>query len=220
MASLQEVTLDYSANTAEVPTGGVRINIIPREGGNTFNGMFFASLATGAMQANNLSDELKAQGLRTPDAVKKLFDVNPGFGGPIRKDKVWFYVSALYSGSQLDVADMFVNKNANNPNAWTYDPDLSQPAFKDTHYQGGDVRITWQASPRNKIGFLAADQTGCTCVGVVSATVAPEADIREQFPIQRRQLLDWTRAAAVASVESADDHRERAVDRVAVPLGR
>ena len=27
MASLQEVTLDYSANTAEVPTGGVRINI-------------------------------------------------------------------------------------------------------------------------------------------------------------------------------------------------
>jgi hypothetical protein len=192
MASLQEVTLDYSANTAEVPTGGVRINIIPREGGNTFNGTFFASLATGAMQANNLTDDLKAQGLRTPDAVKKLFDVNPGFGGPLRKDKVWFYVSALYSGSQLDVAGMFVNRNANNPNAWTYDPDLSQPAFKDTHYQGGDVRVTWQASPRNKIGFLAADQTGCTCVGVVSATVAPEADIREQFPIQRRQLLDWT----------------------------
>ncbi len=192
MASLQEVTLDYSANTAEVPTGGVRINIIPREGGNTFNGTFFASIATSAMQASNFNDELRSQGLRTPDAIKKLFDVNPGFGGPLRKDKVWFYLSALYSGSQLDVADMFVNKNANNPVLWTYDPDLSQPAFKDTHYQGGDVRVTWQASPRNKIGFLAADQTGCTCVGVVSATVAPEADIREQFPIQRRQLLDWT----------------------------
>jgi len=39
---------------------------------------------------------------------------------------------------------------------------------------------------------LVADQSGCTCVGVVSATVAPEADIRERFPIQRRQLLDWT----------------------------
>ena len=46
MASLQEVTLDYSGNTAEVPTGGVRINIIPREGGNTFNGTFFSSIAT------------------------------------------------------------------------------------------------------------------------------------------------------------------------------
>jgi hypothetical protein len=192
MASLQEVTLDYSANTAEVPTGGVRINIIPREGGNTFNGTFFGSIATGAMQSNNVTDDLRQRGLRTPDAVKKLWDVNPGFGGPLRRDKVWFYVSGLYTGSLLDVANMWFNKNANNPNAWTYEPDLSRPAFKDTHYQGGDFRLTWQISPRNKLGVLIADQNGCTCVGVVSSTIAPEADIKERFPIQRRQLLDWT----------------------------
>ena len=192
MASVQEVTLDYSGNTAEVPTGGVRINIVPREGGNTFNGTVFGSIATHAMQSGNLTDALRKQGLRTPDAVKKLWDLNPGFGGPIRPNKIWFYVSGLYSGSQLDVADMFFNKNANNPNAWTYEPDLNRPAFKDTHYEGGDARLTWQISPRNKIGILAADQMGCTCVGVVSATVAPEADIRERFPIQRRQVLDWT----------------------------
>ena len=192
MASVQEVTLDYSANTADVPTGGVRINIVPREGGNTFNGTMFASLATHGMQAGNLTDDLRRQGLRTPDAVRKLWDLNPGFGGPIRQNTVWFYVSALYSGSQLDVADMFFNKNANNPNAWTFEPDLDRPAFKDTHYYGGDARLTWQVSPRNKIGILAADQAGCTCVGVVSATIAPEADIRERYPIQRRQVLDWT----------------------------
>src|SRR6185436_18929900 len=97
--------------TAEVPTGGVRINIIPREGGNTFNGTFFASIATSAMQASNFTDDLRSQGLRTPDSIKKLFDVNPGFGGPVRRNKIWFYVSALYSGSQLNVADMFFNKN-------------------------------------------------------------------------------------------------------------
>jgi hypothetical protein len=192
MASLQETTLDYSANTAEVPTGGVRINIIPREGGNTFNGTFFGSFANASMQGNNVSDELRQRGLRTPDAVKELKEVNPGFGGPLRRDKVWFYVSALYTGSLLDVANMWFNKNANNPNAWTFDPDLSRPAYKDTHYQGGDFRLTWQVSQRNKIGFMYADQSGCTCVGVVSATIAPEADIREEFPIQRRQIIDWT----------------------------
>jgi hypothetical protein len=192
MSALQEVTLDYSANAAEVPTGGVRINIIPREGGNTFNGTFFGGIATSALQSANFTDELRSQGLRTPDAVKKLWDVNPGFGGPIRRDKVWFYVSGLYTGSQLDVADMWINKNANNPNAWTYEPDLSRPAFKDTHYQGADFRLTWQITPRNKLGILLADQSGCTCVGVVSATIAPEADIKERFPIQRRQLADWS----------------------------
>jgi carboxypeptidase family protein len=192
MASVQEVTLDYSGNTAEVPTGGVRINIVPREGGNTFNGTFFGSIATHGMQGSNLTDELRSRGLRTPDAVRKLWDFNPGFGGPIRRNKVWFYVSTLYSGSQLDVADMFFNKNANNPNAWTYEPDLNRPAFKDTHYYGGDARLTWQVSPRHKIGMLVADQAGCTCVGVVSAIISPEADIRERFPIQRRQVLDWT----------------------------
>ena len=192
MASVQEVTLDYSGNTAEVPTGGVRINIVPREGGNAFNGTLFASIATHGMQGSNFTDDLRNQGLRTPDAVRKLWDFNPGFGGPIRRNKVWFYVSTLYSGSQLDVADMFFNKNANNPTAWAYEPDLDRPAFKDTHYYGGDARLTWQVSTRNKIGILVADQAGCTCVGVVSATVAPEADIRERFPIQRRQVVDWT----------------------------
>ena len=153
MASVQEVTLDYSGNTAEVPTGGMRINIVPREGGNTFNGTVFGSIATHAMQSGNLTDALRKQGLRTPDAVKKLWDLNPGFGGPIRHNKIWFYVSGLYSGSQLDVADMFFNKNANNPNAWTYEPDLNRPAFKDTHYEGGDARLTWQIARATRSEF-------------------------------------------------------------------
>src|SRR5258705_9259058 len=87
---------------------------------------------------------------------------------------------------------MFFNKNANNPSAWTFEPDLNRPAFKDTHYYGGDARVTWQVSPRNKIGMLVADQAGCTCVGVVSAIVAPQADIRQRFPIQRRPGGGWT----------------------------
>jgi len=144
------------------------------------------------MQAGNLTDDFEEAGPSHARRGEEAVGPQSGFGGPIRQNKIWFYVSALYSGSQLDVADMFFNKNANNPNVWTFEPDLNRPAFKDTHYQGGDARLTWQVSPRNKLGILAADQSGCTCVGVVSATVAPEADIRERFPIQRRQVLDWT----------------------------
>ena len=45
------------------------INVIPREGGNTFSGPFFFSGANGAMQGSNYTQELKDAGLRTPSGA-------------------------------------------------------------------------------------------------------------------------------------------------------
>src|SRR5678810_1310804 len=42
----QEVNVDTSSAGAEYTTGGVRINVIPREGGNAFTGALFASYAS------------------------------------------------------------------------------------------------------------------------------------------------------------------------------
>ena len=71
----------------------MRINIIPRDGGNTFTGTFIANYASGAMQGDNFTKELEDAGLRTPGAIRKNYDINPGFGGPIRRDRLWFYTS-------------------------------------------------------------------------------------------------------------------------------
>ena len=43
------------------------------------------------MQGNNFDQALKERGLSTPNAVKRLWDINPGFGGPIKRDRLWFY---------------------------------------------------------------------------------------------------------------------------------
>jgi len=86
---------------------------------------------------------------------------------------------------------MFFNKNANNPNVWTFEPDLESSGVQGHPLQGGDARLTWQVSPRNKLGILAADQSGCTCVGVVSATVAPGLTSANASH-SAAQLLDWT----------------------------
>jgi hypothetical protein len=158
---------------ADVPTGGVRINIVPREGGNTLNGTFFSSIATHGMQAGNLTDDLRRQGLRTPDAVRKLWDMNPGFGGPIRQNKVWFYVSALYSGSQLDVADMFFNKNANNPNAWTFEPDLNRPRSRTPLLRRRRTRDVAGEPAKQARTSRCRPGRDARCVGVVSATLRP-----------------------------------------------
>ena len=51
MGSTQEVTIDYSSGTAEQISGGVRVNYIPREGGNAFSASLFATGANSSATA-------------------------------------------------------------------------------------------------------------------------------------------------------------------------
>ncbi len=79
-------------------------------------------------------------------------------GGPINRDKLWFYVTYRQVGSNNTVPGMWVNKNANNPNLWVVDFDLSQPAFTDSLDRHDVARLTWQASRRNKLTFYWQEQ--------------------------------------------------------------
>ena len=191
MGSAQEIAVDYSAGTADQATGGVRVNIIPREGGNTFKGSFFATGANSSFQANNYTDELQRRGLRTPNSVKMNYDVNPGYGGPLRKDSLWFYASARFTKTQNYVGGMFYNKNEGIENVWTYDPDLTRRAFLNASQQSGNLRLTWQANQKNKISFFIDEQGRCQCANV-TATTAPEAAIEIKYPIQRMTTAAWT----------------------------
>ena len=75
MGSTQEVTIDYASGSAEQSTGGVRINLIPREGGNTFTGSFFGTAVNSAFQGSNFTQAHRDQGLRAPNELRKLWDV-------------------------------------------------------------------------------------------------------------------------------------------------
>ena len=79
-------------------------------------------------------------------------------GGRIVRDKLWFYLTYRQTGGQRTVPGMWINKNAGNPNAWTVDFDKSQPAFDDSLERNGIGRITWQATPRNKINLHWSEQ--------------------------------------------------------------
>jgi hypothetical protein len=191
MGSAQEIAVDYSAGTADQSTGGVRVNIIPREGGNTFKGSIFATGANSSFQANNYTDELQRRGLRTPNSVKLNYDVNPGIGGPLRRDTVWFYASARLTKTQNYVGGMFYNKNEGIENIWTYDPDLDRRAFLNASQQSANLRLTWQADQRNKFSVFIDEQGRCQCANVTSTT-SPEAAIEIKYPIQRMVTAGWT----------------------------
>ena len=105
------------------------MNLIPREGGNQFKGSFFATGANESWQSSNYTDELKSAGLRTPNSLKVVYDVNPGVGGPIVKDKLWFYSAARWQTTQTYIAGLYENKNAGDPTKWDYEPDLRPPGL-------------------------------------------------------------------------------------------
>src|SRR5262245_14039093 len=192
---LSEVAYDYSAVDASISTGGVRINFIPRDGGNRFSGTIAGNLATDGWQPDTFDTVTRAS-TTFPNfrasTVKTNGEFNPGASGPIVPDKVWFFASGRYQVANTYVTGMFLNKNANDPTKWTYDPDTSHPATynRDWHvYQG---RFTWQAATKHKIGITVDQEDTCTCNNNVSGLVAPEAGTEFNFPLQRFVQLDWS----------------------------
>jgi hypothetical protein len=200
MAASQEVAVDYSGAGADQNAAGVKMNVIPREGGNVYNGTLFMNGTGGALQGSNFSQRLQDAGLRTPDSIRKLFDVNPGFGGPLQQDRVWFYFAARYAVTSRYAAGEFYDKNFNNPSVWIYDPDLSRPVSNDSDVKDARLRLTWQAAPRIKIGGSYQQQTARNwpsvrdnngaAAGVTS--IAYEASPYHYFPLERQVAADVT----------------------------
>ena len=149
-AAVQELGLQTSGFSAESELGGIRTNLIPRDGGNTFKGSFFANYTNDHFQGDNLTDRLKLRGANSVNKVLRIFDVNPGFGGPIAADKLWFFAAARKFQARQAQAGLFYNAS---PLPYVFTPDLNQPAYETTTDGNISLRLTWQASTKNKISI-------------------------------------------------------------------
>ncbi|MDO8681386.1 MAG: carboxypeptidase-like regulatory domain-containing protein [Acidobacteriota bacterium] len=148
----EEMSFQTSALTAEVPSAGVRLNMIPKDGSNTFRGSLFYSQTPSSFQSDNLTPELTKLGLKAPNRVEKIIDVNFGIGGPVKKDKLWFYSSVRLWGVDQTVTDSFYNRD---PTRRKFDPDFTKPTVDDNIIKSGIMRLTYQASRRHKFAAYA-----------------------------------------------------------------
>ena len=198
VANAQELAYTLSGGLGEAETGGPTMNVVPRTGGNTFTGSFFFSGANSAMQGSNLTQELRDAGLRDPNELIKSWEANGAIGGPILRDRLWFFLSTKRQVTRLYVSGMYYNKNAGNPNAWTYEPDQSRRAIYDGTWTNVPLRLTWQATPRNKFNIFWDEQRmclECDAGGPAggSPTVAPEASGGTwDTDFQRFHQITWT----------------------------
>jgi hypothetical protein len=156
----QEVTLTTNGMSAEQETGGIVTNVVPRDGGNRFSLYSNNAYADRNLQSSNYSDGLKARGLPTPPSVKRIYDTGIGVGGPIVRDKLWFYTGTRFWGAQQELAGLYYNLT---PHTLFYTPDLSRPAFLNNWAQDNSVRLSWQVNAKNKINYFLSYQKSCTC---------------------------------------------------------
>jgi hypothetical protein len=193
VAAAQEVVMTISGGLAESETSGVIFNAVPREGANRFTGQFNYAGANGSMQGSNYTQELQNAGLRAPFELINVYDAGGMYGGRIKRDKLWFYGVYRQVGGERTVPGMFYNKNAGNPNSWVVDLDRSKQAFNNSLERQATIRLTWQATPRNKFNFHWSEQYNDANYGLGggTATVTPEASSRVLYIPSRQPHATW-----------------------------
>jgi hypothetical protein len=157
----QEVQVTVAGGLGEADRGGPQFNIVPKTGGNTFSGTYFGNLAGEWSQSDNVDDQLRSFGIPNPTKIIRNWDTSFSLGGPIMRDRIWFYGVARTIGEYTDIAGRFGNLNAGNPARWDYVADRSITSRTAGSRKIAGGRVTTQLSPRNKISGYYDSQFVC-----------------------------------------------------------
>jgi hypothetical protein len=191
-AAIQETVVQTSGMSAESETGGVHVNVVPKDGGNNFSYYLLATGTTGALQATNLSDFLRTRGVTAAAQVKKIYDAGGGVGGPLKRDTLWFYTAHRWWGSQEYIPRSFYNLT---PHTAVYTPDPSRRGFTDYYQRDNSVRMTWQVSSKDKIAIYNGYQRNCQCnYYLEQGTVTPEASVDYPYSPVNLTQVTWNSA--------------------------
>jgi hypothetical protein len=136
--SFEELQLGTDGNDAAAATPGAQVNAVIKSGGNQFRGDFYIDYQNENLQGDNIDDELRNLGIGSGTKMLKYYDTNIGAGGPIKRDKFWYFGSYRDQNTSTTVLGF----PADNP---------SEFAFP-TRLQNGTYKLTYQLSEGNKIG--------------------------------------------------------------------
>ena len=167
MVAVDETVVDTSGSMASVGTGGANLNLIPRDGGNIYSARTMLTYANDKFTSGKVPQELLDRGLNVgtgPAAGKsmsRIWDYGVGAGGPIARDRAWFYSAYRNWGSDVPPGTPnFFNKSTD----WRfYEADLSRPAETNNWVWDVGGRLTAQVTEKQRFSFGLNVQRGCTC---------------------------------------------------------
>jgi len=162
VANAEEMQVSVSGALGEAENGGPQLNLVPKTGGNAFKGSAFYSGAGKWSTGNNLDSTLIGYGLTTPAGIIRAWDLSGSGGGPIKKDKFWFFANLRKYSNLAPVQNAFANLNAGDPTKWTWakDPGVEVRAADSRSIES--FRLTAQITPRNRVSFYDEHQHRCS----------------------------------------------------------
>ena len=190
-STAEEMQVTVAGGLGEQEVGSAMVNFVPKTGGNLFKGQTFFSTSGQWSQTTNLDDQLRSFGISQAGLIKQ-WDFSSSLGGPLKRDKLWFFVNARTLGSYLTIPGRFANLNAGDPTKWNYVSDSTvsaRTAGSTMDYLG---RVTAQVTPRNKVNVSYDQQFACS-----------GSAYDETSPSCRPRGSDWiANGSAAASPES------------------
>jgi hypothetical protein len=160
--NVEEVAITVGGGLGESDIGGPIMNIVPKSGGNSISGSAFLSTAGDWSSSNNITSDLKALNPNLKDSAGIIgsYDANLSLGGPIVKDKLWFYGSYRKLDTSVPQDGIVANKYTGDPSHWDWAPDN---AVSSRLVQGRSMmigRVTGQFG-KNRARFYSEYQTRC-----------------------------------------------------------
>jgi Carboxypeptidase regulatory-like domain len=157
----EEVAITVGGGLGDSDVGGPVMNLVPKSGGNAFAGIVFLNAAGGWSRGDNLSDDLKAQNpsLTQTPGILRAYDASGSYGGPIKKDRLWFFGSYRNLDTQTAMEGINANANAGDPSRWDWvGSPISARLVQDRQMLIG--RLTGQLG-RSRITFNSEYQHRC-----------------------------------------------------------
>src|SRR5476649_1838808 len=206
--SFEEFSYVTGADSAEMGQGGMRVNMVPKDGGNAFHGLVFGNYTPSSWASDNCGSPALGQPctrsnltgdttfnkttnfLTNVSQLTKNYDFNPGVGGPIVKDRAWFFGTFRYLGVNKTVVDSFYDAN---PSPFIYTPDPTRPGIDDGHIRSFAGRVSAQPSSKDKVSYYHDEQDKVRGHWGIASTVPPEASAIQATPTSFVSVTKWTR---------------------------
>ncbi len=151
---LEEMQVTTGGADASQQTGGVGINLVTKNGTDRLRGQARFYATDEEFQADNITDELRAQGAGSGAPIQNIKDYGIEVGGPIKRGKAWYWGSYSTQDVRVGVVGFYKDTPTCRPTAPTDTDGLRACLETDlTTLHNYNWKVNWSPIQGNKITF-------------------------------------------------------------------